>query len=150
LAAKEIAPVAGAGVAVRADPLPLDATVILIADDQSWSKLEAIEPGLVRHFTHVAKLAATVPVAELSEGEFAKGAARLAADHGLKPLDPAAGPLIYKDAVRRGGGRVSLGRVPLLRLLSEADALARGSSASHIRAAEIDQALLRRTEAGVP
>ena len=75
---KEIVPVNAAGVGVKADPIPLLATIVLIADAQSWSKLEAIEPGVARHFPHVAKLAETVPIAELSEDEFAKGAARLA------------------------------------------------------------------------
>ena len=147
---KEIAPQSGPGIAIKADPIPLAATVILIADAQSWSKLEAIDPGIARHFPHVAKLAATAPVADLSEQEFARGAARLAADHGLKPLNPSVAPLIYKDAVQRGGGRVSLAGIPLLHLLQEANAIASANSASQIRAIDLDEAFVRRADGDAP
>lgn len=149
LASHEITPVSGAGISVKADPVPLAATVILIADDQSWSKLEAIEPGVARHFPHVAKLAATAPLADLPESEFSKGAARLAADHALKPLAPSVAPIIYKDAVRRGGGRVSLAHVALLHLLREAGAIADSRSASQIRASDVTEAMARRAEGDV-
>jgi predicted ATP-dependent protease len=147
---KEIAPQSGPGIAIKADPVPLAATIILIADSQSWSKLEAIDPGIARHFPHVAKLAATAPVAELSEAEFARGAARLAAERGLKPLNSNVAPLIYKDAVQRGGGRVSLGSIPLLHLLQEADAIATANSASQIRAIDLDEALVHRADGDAP
>lgn len=149
LASREITPVCGTGIAVKADPVPLTATVILIADDQSWSKLEAIEPGIARHFPHVAKLAATAAVADLPESEFSNGAARLAADHALKPLATSVAPIIYKDAVRRGGGRVSLARMALLSLLREADAIAGGRSASQIRASDVTEALVQRAESDI-
>jgi len=149
LALREITPISGAGILVKADPVPLAATVILVADDQSWSKLEAIEPGVARHFPHVAKVAATAPLADMSESEFAKGAARLAADHALKPLAPSVAPIIYKDAVRRGGGRVSLARVALLHLLQEANAIAASRSASQIRASDITEALAHRAEGDI-
>jgi len=149
LASREITPVCGAGISVKADPVPLTATVILIADDQSWSKLEAIEPGIARHFPHVAKLAATAAVADMPESEFSNGAARLAADHALKPLATSVAPIIYKDAVRRGGGRVSLARMALLSLLREADAIAGGRSASQIRAADVTEALAHRAESDI-
>ena len=149
-AEKEIAPQSGPGIAIKADPVPLAATIILIADSQSWSKLEAIDPGIARHFPHVAKLAATAPVAELSEAEFARGAARLAADRGLKPLNPNVAPLIYKDAVQRGGGRVSLASIPLLHLLQEADAIATANSASQIRASDLDEAFVHRADGDAP
>jgi predicted ATP-dependent protease len=147
---KEIAPQSGPGIAIKADPVPLAATIILIADSQSWSKLEAIDPGIARHFPHIAKLAATAPVAELSEAEFARGAARLAADRGLKPLNPNVAPLIYKDAVQRGGGRVSLASIPLLHLLREADAIATANSASQIRASDLDEAFVHRADGDAP
>jgi predicted ATP-dependent protease len=147
---KEIVPISTAGVGLKADPVPLAATIVLVADAQSWSKLEAIEPGVARHFPHVAKLADTVPIAELSEEEFAKGAARLAADHGLRPLNPAVAPLIYKDAVRRGGGRVSLAGIALLHLLQEADGIAADHSASQIRVADLKDALSRRADGDAP
>jgi predicted ATP-dependent protease len=149
LASREIAPVCGAGISVKADPVPLTATVIMIADDQSWSKLEAIEPGIARHFPHVAKLAATAAVADMPESEFSNGAASLAADHALKPLATSVAPIIYKDAVRRGGGRVSLARMALLSILREADAIAGGRSASQIRAADVTEALAHRAESDI-
>lgn len=147
---KEIAPISAAGVGIKAEPVPLAATIVLIADAQSWSKLDAIEPGVARHFPHVAKLADTVPIADLSEDEFAKGAARLAADHGLRPINAAVAPIIYKDAVRRGGGRVSLAGISLLHLLQEGDAIAADHSASQIRVADLNEALSRRADGAAP
>ena len=147
---KEIAPISAAGVGIKAEPVPLAATIVLIADAQSWSKLDAIEPGVARHFPHVAKLADTVPIADLSEDEFAKGAARLAADHGLRPINSAVAPIIYKDAVRRGGGRVSLAGISLLHLLQEGDAIAADHSASQIRVADLNEALSRRADGAAP
>jgi predicted ATP-dependent protease len=150
VATKEITPLSGPGIAVKADPVPLAATVILIADDQSWSKLEAIEPGIARHFPHVAKLAATVPVADLSEEEFGRGAAWLAAGRDLKPLHPSVAPLIYKDAVQRGGGRVSLAGTALLHLLQDADSVAEAHSASQIRVSDVNEALAHRADGAMP
>jgi predicted ATP-dependent protease len=147
---KEIAPISAAGVGIKAEPVPLAATIVLIADAQSWSKLDAIEPGVARHFPHVAKLADTVPIADLSEDEFARGAARLAADHGLRPINSAVAPIIYKDAVRRGGGRVSLAGISLLHLLQDADAIAADHSASQIRVADLNEALSRRADGAAP
>ncbi|MBN9248658.1 MAG: AAA family ATPase, partial [Hyphomicrobium sp.] len=66
---KEIVPINATGVGIKADPIPLLATIVLITDAQSWSKLEAIEPGVARYFPHVAKLADTVPIADLSEDD---------------------------------------------------------------------------------
>ena len=77
----------------------------------------------------------------MPEAEFAKGAARLVADHRLKPLAQGVAPVIYKDAVRRGGGRVSLAGIPLLHLLQEADAIARTNSVSQIRVSDVTEAL---------
>ncbi|MBN9247950.1 MAG: AAA family ATPase, partial [Hyphomicrobium sp.] len=82
--------------------------------------------------------------------DFAKGAARMASDHGLRPLNATVAPLIYKDAVRRGGGRVSLAGIALLHLLQEADAIAADHSASQIRAADLTEALARRAEGNAP
>lgn len=147
---KEIVPINATGVGIKADPIPLLATIVLITDAQSWSKLEAIEPGVARYFPHVAKLADTVPIADLNEDDFAKGAARMASDHGLRPLNATVAPLIYKDAVRRGGGRVSLAGIALLHLLQEADAIAADHSASQIRAADLTEALARRAEGNAP
>jgi predicted ATP-dependent protease len=147
---KTIAPIGAPGIGIKAEPVPLAATIVLVADARSWSKLEAIEPGVARHFPHVAKLEDVAPIAELGEDEFAKGAARLAADHGLRPINSAVAPLIYKDAVRRGGGRVSLAGISLLHLLQEADAIAADHSASQIRVADLNEALMRRADGNAP
>lgn len=147
---KQIAPLSAPGVGIKIDPIPFLATVVLVSDAQSWSKLEAIEPGVARYFPHIAKLADTVPMSELSEDEFAKGAARLAVDHGLRPINAGVAPLIYKDAVRRGGGRVSLAGIQLLHLLQEADAIAADHSASQIRVADLNAALARRADGDTP
>ncbi|AGK56207.1 ATP-dependent protease-like protein [Hyphomicrobium denitrificans 1NES1] len=146
LASREITPISGPGISIKADPVPLAATLILVADDQSWSKLEAIEPGIVKHFPHVAKLNSTAPLADMPENEFSKGAARLASDHALRPLAPSVAPIIYKDAIRRGGGRVSLSRTTLLHLLKDADVVAGKRDASQIRASDVTEALAHRAD----
>ena len=130
--------------------MPLAATIILIADEQSWSKLEAIEPGIARHFPHVAKLSAAVPLADMPETEFSMGAARLASDNALRPLAPSVAPIIYKDAVRRGGGRVSLSCTALLHLLKDADAVAGTRDAAQIRASDVTEALAHRADGETP
>jgi predicted ATP-dependent protease len=145
---RRIAAISAPGVAIKADAIALDATVVVVADAQSWSRLGAIEPGIERHFPYVARLADTVPMAELSEGDFAKGAARMAQDRGLRSLGPGVAAIIYKDAVRRGGGRVSLASIPLLHQLQEADAIAADQSASQIRVADINEAMTRRADGG--
>jgi predicted ATP-dependent protease len=150
LAAGEIKPISGPGISIKADPVPFAATIILIADDQSWSKLEAIEPGVAKHFPHVAKLNSTAPLADMPENEFSQGAARLASDHALRPLAPSVAPIIYKDAIRRGGGRVSLSRTSLLHLLKDADAVARERAASQIRASDVTEALAHRADGNTP
>jgi predicted ATP-dependent protease len=150
LSSRQITPLSGAGLSIKADPLPLTATVILIGDDQSWSKLEAIEPGVARHFPHVAKLSSTAVLGDMPESEFSKGAARLASDHALRPLAPSVAPIIHKDAVRRGGGRVSLSLVALLNLLKDSDAIASGRDAAQIRASDVTEALARRAESEAP
>ncbi|MFT3733063.1 MAG: AAA family ATPase [Hyphomicrobium sp.] len=147
---KQIAPISAPGVGIKVDSIPFAATVVIVADAQSWSKLEAIEPGVMRYFPHVAKLAETIPMSELSEDDFAKGAARLAVEHGLRPINSAVGPLIYKDAVRRGGGRVSLAGIPLLHLLQRADAVAADHSASQIRVADLNAAIALRADGDKP
>jgi len=150
LASREITPLSGPGLSIKADPVPLAATVILVADEASWSKLEAIEPGIGRHFPHVAKLSSAVALADMPEAEYSMGAARLASDHALRPLAPSVAPIIYKDAVRRGGGRVSLSRMALLHLLKDADAVAGGRDATQIRASDVTEALAHRAEGETP
>lgn len=150
LACREIKPISGPGISIKADPVPFAATIILIADDQSWSKLEAIEPGIAKHFPHVAKLNSTAPLADMPENEFSMGAARLASDHALRSLAPSVAPIIYKDAIRRGGGRVSLSRTSLLHLLKDADAVAGGRAASQIRASDVTEALAHRADGNTP
>ena len=150
LASREITPLSGPGLSIKADPVPLAATVILIADEPSWSKLEAIEPGVGRHFPHVAKLSSAVALADMPEVEYSMGAARLASDHALRPLAPSVAPIIYKDAVRRGGGRVSLSCTTLLHLLKDADAVAGARDATQIRASDVTEALAHRADGETP
>lgn len=150
LASGEITPLSGSGLSIKADPVPLAATIILIADEQSWSKLEAIEPGVARHFPHVAKLSSAVPLADMPETEFSMGAARLASDNALRPLAASIAPIIYKDAVRRGGGRVSLSCTTLLHLLKDADDVAGQRDAAQIRASDVTEALAHRADGDAP
>jgi hypothetical protein len=89
-------------------------------------------------------------MSEINEEDFAKGAARLAADHGLRPINSGVAPIIYKDAIRRGGGRVSLAGIKLLHLLQAADTIAADYSASQIRVSDLNEALLRRADGDMP
>lgn len=150
LARSEVVPRCAANAAFEAEPLPLTATVVLVADADSWTKLCAIEPGAARHFQYTASLRASAPASEVSEADFGGAAARLASDTGLMPLEAATLPLIYKDATARGGGNVSLDRIALLQTLRAANRSADRDKSEHIRAADIVGALARSAPATPP
>lgn len=143
LASSQIVPRCGRSSPYTAEPLPLTATVVLIADPDSWAKICAIEPGASRHFQNVVKFSSSASSAELSESDFAQGAARLAADFGLKTLASDTAEPLHKDAMARGSGRVSLDRIALLQTLRAADHFAATAASEHIRSADIASALAR-------
>ena len=145
LSSRRVTPVhAQRGGNSAADGLPLTATVIVIADEATWQKLKAIEPGIARHFPHVVKLTATAAALEVTEAEFAGGAAQLADANDLHPIASSASLPIYADALRRGGGRVSLDRGAVLRLLRDADFESRSRGGDSITTADISEAIVRR------
>lgn len=86
----------------------------------------------------------------MPETEFSMGAARLASDNALRPLAASIAPIIYKDAVRRGGGRVSLSCTTLLHLLKDADDVAGQRDAAQIRASDVTEALAHRADGDAP
>lgn len=45
-----LTPLAGSGIAVQAQPVPLSITLVLIADAAALARLEEIDPGCVQHF----------------------------------------------------------------------------------------------------
>lgn len=146
----EVVPRCASRSAFEAEPLPLTTTVVLIADPESWAKINAIEPGAARHFQHVVNFASTCATLEVAEVDFGRSAARLAAENDLKSLEATTVPLLYKDAIKRGNGRVSLDRTVLLQTLREADRKADAGASGHVRAADIVSALAGRSAVAAP
>ncbi len=137
----KFAPLSSSGLAVSADTVPFTAKVVVIADPRSWNRLKELDPGAERRFRHVAKFADTAPAAEVGEPAFSAAAATIARENGLRTIYASAGSILYADAVKRGGGPVSLDRGHLLRLLEEADGFAASASADHIRAGDVRRAV---------
>lgn len=135
------APLSSGGLAVVADSVPFTAKVIVVADPRSWERLKDIDPGAERRFRHIARFAETAAPSDVSEPAFAAAAATIASENGLRAIYAGAGATLYKDAVARGSGRVSLDRGHLLRLLEEADELAASSSSDNIRASDMRRAI---------
>jgi len=135
------APQGASGLAVAAEPVPFTAKVIVIADPRSWDRLKEIDPAAERRFRHVARFADTAAATDVGEPAFSAAAAALAGESGLRTIDASAGPVLYADAVKRGGGPVSLDRGQLLRILEEADGIAASASADHIRSSDVRRAV---------
>lgn len=140
-----IAPECVDGLAILADTVPFTAKIIVIADPKSLEKLKEIDPGVEARFRHVAKFADTAATSDVSEAAFAAAAATLARDHGLRDIQKTAGPVLYEDAIKRGGGRVSMDRAHLLHLLEDADGRAASASADHIRSSDLNRAIAHAT-----
>lgn len=141
-----VTPVATPGLVAKADPLPLSVRIILIADEASWAKLEALDPGIARQFPAVARFYASAPTSSVGEKEFAALASALARSQALKPVEDSAGKPLYADAVARAGraGHVSLDLAVVAQLLIEADHTAGKSKSRRIRAEDIENAVRRR------
>lgn len=139
------APECGAGLAVGAERVPFTATVVMIADAESWARLKTIDPGVAERFRHVATFAAAAPKSKVNEASFTAGIAALVKSYGLREMRADASPLLYEDAVKRGAGNVSLDRAHVLRVLEDADAIAADNSAEFIRASDVKEAISRHT-----
>ena len=144
-----VVPVSPAGLIVECDALPLDLRLILIADEASWQRLEAMDPGIARFFASVARFQASAPVSAVSEAAYAELASALARGRSLPKIAKSAARALYDNAMSRAGqrGHVSLDIGVLGHILADAAEVAEKAAADEIRVQDIDAALRRRVGA---
>ena len=136
-------PQPSSGLAVAADPVPLQIKLVLIADETSLGKLKAIDPGIMRHFSSVVTFAAIAPAADVSENDFASWAAAIAEANGWRPIEKSTGPLLHTDAKERARvpGRISLDVGFVVDVLRQADGLAEDASSAVMRFSDVRAAI---------
>jgi hypothetical protein len=152
LATGELRPLARGGLLADIDPLPFSGRLIVIADEVSFDKLLAIDPGARRHFPHVLRFRASVPRSAFDVAGYASFAARIAAQAGLRPIAANAADALYRAATSGAGAgdRLTLDTHALANLLMEADFEAAASQNPHISAQDVEAASKRAAEARLP
>lgn len=138
-----VAPQAATGLVVDAEPVPLSLKLVVIADDGSWTRLKAIDPGIERFFPSRIRFASDAAKSDVDEAAFGILANLIAESQALLPLDKAATTALYEDACRRSGSssRISLDLVALSQSLALAGDKAARAGAGIVRRADIDDAL---------
>ena len=146
-----LSPMPSAGVAVTADAVPLQVKIIVVADEVSWAKLKALDPGISRHFPRVIRFSASAPLSDVTENNFVSWTGSLAETSGLRPLEKSAGELLYSDAKERAksSGQVSLDIATLVQILREADTLAADASSDRVRFSDVRTAIKYSKESDV-
>ncbi|MEQ1652686.1 MAG: AAA family ATPase [Hyphomicrobium sp.] len=140
-------PLSGPGIAVTADPMPVDIKLVLIAEQDSLAKLKAIDPRVSQYFGAVVQFNADAAAVDISEDTFAVWAAALADAAGLRKLSSLTAGQLYDDARARAGdvSRVSLDIASLVQTLRIADGLAADAARQHISSDDIKTAIARRS-----
>lgn len=140
-------PLSGPGIAVTADPMPVDIKLVLIAEQDSLAKLKAIDPRVSQYFGAVVQFNADAAAVDISEDTFSVWAAALADAAGLRKLSSATTGQLYDDARARAGdvSRVSLDIASLVQTLRIADGLAADAARQYISSADIKTAIARRS-----
>ena len=140
-----LVPVSSPGLAVSADPVPLQIKLVLVSCDESWAKLKAIDPGIARYFSHVVHFDLTATTSEVTERDFETWAAAFAESNGLRQLEASTGSLLYADAKERSHspGKVSLNVAHVLRVIRDADTLAAEAASDIIRFSDMRVAIKR-------
>ena len=128
------------------EPVSLDVKVALLGDRWLFYLLSGLDPEFPELFKIVADFDDDIKTEGDSVGRFARQAARLAADAGLRPLAPGAVAVALEDALRRAGDveRLSADIASLIDLLREADHLAAKAGAATIEAGHVKAAALAR------
>jgi lon-related putative ATP-dependent protease len=128
------------------EPVPLDVKVALLGDRWLFYLLSGLDPEFPELFKVVADFDDDIKTEGDGVGRFARQAARLAADAGLRPLAPGAVAVALEDALRRAGDveRLSADIASLIDLLREADHLAAKAGAATIEAGHVKAAAAAR------
>ena len=128
------------------EPVALDVKVALLGDRWLFYLLSGLDPEFPELFKIVADFDDDIKTEGDSIGRFARQAARLAADAGLRPLAPGAVAVSLEDALRRAGDveRLSADVASLVDLLREADHLAAKAGAATIEAQHVKEAAAAR------
>ena len=152
LESRMVTPLSAPGLALAAAALPLSLTVVLIADDASFAKLQDIDCGIDRHFPRISRFNGTASRTEVTEATFGAWVAALARSRDLLPVEQAASSALYADASERSGAddAVSLDIAVLAELLRDANAIAAGHHAKSVRAGDAKEAIARRRELTAP
>ena len=148
LETQSVKPQTAAGLSADADALPLALKVVLIADQASLNKLEAIDPGLQRHFPHAVRMPSRLPHDVISPRGYGGFAAAVSASRGLRPVALSAGEALHAFArtQARDDGMLLIDAHALAALLSDADLEAAAAGSSHIRASDVERAARRLSE----
>ena len=141
------APQATPGLVVDAEAVPLALKLIMIADEASWTRLKAVDPGIARHFPSRIKFVSDAPKSEVDESAFTKLADAIAKQQDLPALENGAARALYDDACRRSGSgsRVSLDINALSQCLAVASANANRAGVEKLRRSDIEDAISERT-----
>jgi predicted ATP-dependent protease len=152
LESRMVTPLSAPGLAIAAAALPLSLTIVLIADDASFTRLQEIDSGIDRHFPRISRFNGTASRTEVTEATFGAWVAALARSRDLLPVEQAASSALYADASERSGvdGAVSLDISVLAEILRDANAIAAGSHAKSVRAGDAHEAIARRKELTAP
>ncbi len=148
LATGELRPLTRGGLVADADPIALSVRLIVIADETSFDKLRALDPGVSRYFPHVVRFFASLPRSAVDAADYAAFAARIAAQSGLRPIAADAADALYRAALAdaRSDDRLTLDTQALANLLVEADFEAAVSQSAHIGAHDVEAAWKRAAE----
>ena len=141
-----VTPVAMPGLVVQSEPLPISVRLIVIADAQSWQRLEGVDPGVAKRFANTARFSATALRSEVKDAEFSELAASLAHGHALRALEKNAFRPLLENAEHRAGktGEISLDIAALVHILADADQISAKAGVHEIRSRDIDEAIRRR------
>lgn len=147
LETREVHPRASGSLAIEAEPIPLTARVVMIADAQSLKKLKEIDPGALRFFPHTVAFNGTAPRASLNKKSYADLALRVGERKGLRAVTDSGCTVLYEAATVANS--VSLDLSELANLLISADSIAGAAASNDIRKEHVETALKRVREAQV-
>lgn len=149
LAEGAMRPLVRGGLMLEVDPLPFSGRLIVVADEASYNKLLALDPGARRYFPHVVRFRASLPRSAFDVADYAAFAAMIAQQSGLRSIASNAAEALYRSALADSSDddQLKLDTHALVNLLHDADVEAAASGAAHIRAHDIETAVKRAAEA---
>lgn len=132
--------------ALRPEPIPLDARVVLLGDRDAIQRLAHVAPGLLARFRSTVLCDDTTERTADAEHDLARRFAAATAAHDLLPLDAAAVAHLVDVAARMADrpGHLSAHIAPLIDIAREADVLARNAARASIGRDDIASASAAR------